>query len=370
MRSASDQSRLAARVILEVRSRRATSRRMIADMLRISPTTAGQYVDHLIGQGYLRETGLDRGAKGRPKRTLNVRAVAGWFAGVEFNAARARAMAIDFTGARLDSVATAMPQAPSVDRVIGLLTQLVERLAGGRTRPLLGIGVGAPGIVHSDTGVVSDYAFLPNWQNIPLGEAMRRHFGIPVSLHNNLRVIALAERWLGAGAGLENYVILGPRSGFGVAIVQNGSLVTGAHHAAGEIGHWPWPDAGSTTTIHEHLTAAQAWRRLGGQGGAPADLRPALAGLGAEHSPAWRELAADFASLIIRLQWLLDTGAYLLHGPLTELGPAFCEAIMDEMRCQSPAMAANLPLVTPSTLADDAGAIGAACLAMESWLPE
>ena len=70
MRNPEDQRHLIAQAVLHVRSQRATSRRELADLMRLSPTTAGQYVDHLIGCGHLNENGLKHGPMGRPKRSL------------------------------------------------------------------------------------------------------------------------------------------------------------------------------------------------------------------------------------------------------------------------------------------------------------
>jgi predicted ArsR family transcriptional regulator len=92
MRSTDDQQQLQARMILEVRSGRATSRRTLAGALKLSPTTAGQYVDDLIAAGLMMETGLEQGPLGRPKRMLSLKGEKGWFVGIEFNAERVQAV--------------------------------------------------------------------------------------------------------------------------------------------------------------------------------------------------------------------------------------------------------------------------------------
>ena len=76
-------------------------------------------------------------------------------------------------------------------------------------------------------GFGSRYSFIPNWDNVPVADALRGRFGIPVMVQNNMRVISLAERWFGRGAEHQDYVVVGPRSGFAVAIVQDGKLLDG-----------------------------------------------------------------------------------------------------------------------------------------------
>jgi len=82
-----------------------------------------------------------------------------------------------------------------------------------------------------------------------------------------------------------------------------------------------------------------------------------------------RAVIRDYACLLGRLHLLLDASAYLLHGPLTGLGPAFCEAVAQEAVRQSPQLASRPPRFLLTTLGDDAGAVGAACQAMEAWRP-
>ena len=88
MRNPEDQRHLLSQAVLHVRSQRATSRRELADVMRLSPTTAGQYADQLIASRHLNENGVEKGPMGRPKRSLTTNADAGWFAGIEFNAER------------------------------------------------------------------------------------------------------------------------------------------------------------------------------------------------------------------------------------------------------------------------------------------
>ena len=63
--------------ILHVRSGQAVSRTTLAKKLGISPSTTGLYVDQLIADGYLSESGLNQGAMGRPQRILQTQAAAG-----------------------------------------------------------------------------------------------------------------------------------------------------------------------------------------------------------------------------------------------------------------------------------------------------
>jgi predicted NBD/HSP70 family sugar kinase len=208
---------------------------------------------------------------------------------------------------------------------------------------------------------------------VPIAELVRKQFDAEVVVENNLRAIALAERWFGGGRQLGNYVILGPRSGFGVALVQGGRLVGGAHHAAGEIGHWLWEmSADKAVELQSRLSAPAAWRRLSGapeRARHPVNLRTALAAFSDTSGKIWDELVADYARVIGCLQLLVDTDVFFLHGPLTALGGRFCSEIENSVRARFPTLAKSAFKIIPSNLGDDAGALGAASLAMEAWVP-
>ncbi|MES2597827.1 MAG: ROK family protein [Verrucomicrobiota bacterium] len=372
MRNAEELRQNLAQTLLHVRSGRATSRRILADLMRLSPTTAGDYVDQLIRSGHLQESGLEQGRMGRPKRNLSTVAEAGWFAGIEFNAERIQAVRLDFSGKLTRSLGRSLPEDSDANSVMEGLKDLISSLRQGAAGPLLQIGVGAPGIVDPTAGVGVHYSFLPGWQDIPLKAELGRQFKVPVIVENNLRVIALAERWFGGGRELDDYVILGPRSGFGIAVVKHGRLINGAHHATGEIGRWVWPLSDEGKEMHDALSSPAVWHRLAGvsnRARLPGDLHAALSGLADSSGEAWNSLIDDYARVIGLLHLLLDTPAYFLHGPLTALGTRFGREISERATKLMPALAIMPPKMVISTLGDNAGALGAASHAMEGWVP-
>lgn len=358
--------------IRHVRSGRATSRRTLADVMRLSPTTAGQYADQLIESGHLKEGGLVHGGMGRPKRMLETVPGAGWFAGVEFHAERVRAVGVDFSGRCIRGEMCALPSDADASWVMSKVKALVRGLKDAGQGPLLGVGFGAPGIVDPVSGVAVEYAFMESWRSVLVVAELVKAFQVPVRLENNLRAIALAERWFGGARDLADFVILGPRSGFGIAIVQGGHLMSGAHSAAGEIGYWFSPDRSSGTRVHDRLSSPAVWRRLshsGERARLPVDMHAALKMLAGVRGAAWDEIIEDYAQVLSSLQLLLDSRVFFLHGPLTALEPAFSTDVMVSAMRLAPNLSDRPMVLVASCLDDAAGAMGAATLAMESWVP-
>ncbi len=366
------QTALLGSILLHLRSQQAISRSTLSKATSLSPSTVGLYVDQLISASFITESGLEQGTMGRPQRTLSLRPEAGWFAGIEFNAERLRAVCVDFAGVQKSSLVTHLPTKIDTRGVLKEIRHSITELGKQAEGPLRAIGVGAPGIIDPIAGIAIHYAFISDWLNVPLVAEIQQRFHVQVTLENNLRAIALAERWFGGGHGLEDYVVLGPRHGFGMAMVKNGKLISGAHHAAGEIGNLKWPIKGKQGELHDVLSAPAVWRRLNGlppTSKLPRDLYQALSKFSDESGKAWQSIVDDYATLLELLQRLLDSHTYFLHGPLTALGERFCKAIVEKLLAQVPSFRDMTLQLVPSTLGDDAGSLGAASLAMEIWVP-
>ncbi len=103
-------------------------------------------------------------------------------------------------------------------------------------KDLLGIGIGCPGAVSSDTGVV---AFLPNlgWENVPLAQELKKHFNVKVVISNDANVAALGEAIYGAAKDYKNVVMFTLGTGVGGGIVIDNKLFEGGCSRGAELGH-------------------------------------------------------------------------------------------------------------------------------------
>lgn len=366
------QLRMYARIVRGIRIDGTSSRAQLAGQVGISPSTMGQHVDDLIQRGFVEESGIEQGTVGRPKRLLRLLPGAGWFAGVEFTSGRMQAARLNFAGECEKVVVHLLPPDMGGTDLLNEIHRCIEELRPGATGPMLGIGIGSTGFVDPGSGVVLYAEFTPDWSGIPLAERTRERFGVPVSVENNLHVIALAERWFGAGRTEDNFVIVRARNGFGMGIVKDGSLMPGAHHGAGEIGLWPWPLEKGGGYVYDALSAQTIWRDLSGappEMAPPADLPAALTALSEQTGAAWDHCVEKYARVLGMAQLLIDARIFFLHGPLRALGARFCQDITTAAQELLPPLRhAPLQLV-PSALGKESGALGAAGLAMEAWDP-
>ncbi len=109
--------------------------------------------------------------------------------------------------------------------------------AGVSLAEVAAVGVGAPGPMDPDTGIIHHAPNLPGWKDIPLGRQLTEALGVSVYVDNDVNVGTLGEYVLGAGRGTCDMVGIFVGTGVGGGIIVDGRLRSGYRHAAGEVGH-------------------------------------------------------------------------------------------------------------------------------------
>ncbi len=268
------------------------------------------------------------------------------------------------------------------------LGTMIELAKGLLTDDVLAVGVGAAGLVDASEGVLR---FAPNlaWRDLPIAQRMRDALGIPVQVDNDASMAAYAEYRFGAGRGYRHLLLVTVGTGIGGGIVSDGRLFRGAHGFASEIGHiivepggplcgcgnrgcWEQVAAGRAIDRMGRLEAIERdsiLRRLAG--GDPDKVTGTLVTRAAEQgddaargilAEAGRRLGEGIAGLVNVLdpQIVVVGGGAIVAGDLL-LEPArmaFREAV------EGPDYRPRVPIV-PAQLGNDAGAVGAAALALE-----
>jgi glucokinase len=101
---------------------------------------------------------------------------------------------------------------------------------------ILGLGVGAPGFVNNETGIVHEAVNI-GWKDFNLSAELSNLSGLPVYVENDANLAALGENWQGAGENNQDIIVITLGTGVGGGMIVNGKLVSGSNGTAGEIGH-------------------------------------------------------------------------------------------------------------------------------------
>jgi predicted NBD/HSP70 family sugar kinase len=210
------------------------SRADIARETGLTRVTVSDLIAELIGENLVVEIGQREDARpGKPATLLDLNRDAFQIIGIDLSEyATFRGALLDLDGqilARADRPLAGSTGDDAVAKVISLIDSLLE----AATRPILGIGVGSPGVVDL-AGVVLTAPNL-GWTNRSLQLELAVRFSIPVVVINDANAATLAEHSFGGAASDMMLVKVG--HGVGAGLLLGGTPLFGSRFAAGEIGH-------------------------------------------------------------------------------------------------------------------------------------
>ncbi len=208
-----------------------------ADLARdrgLSRVTISDVVGDLVDEGLVVELGTRADSRpGKPATMLDVNRQGHNIIGLDLSSSGSFVGVVtDLDGAVVARAEVDIPESVGDDAVFAVET-LLQDLVALAPCPVLGAGVGSPGIVD-DRGVVVSAPNL-GWRDVPLQERLAAASGLPVSVANDANAAVVGERSFGAGQTDMMLVRIG--RGVGSGLLIDGRVVGGARHAAGEIGH-------------------------------------------------------------------------------------------------------------------------------------
>jgi glucokinase-like ROK family protein len=227
-------------IILQVfRTHPALSRARLAVETGLNPSTVSSIVGELIQEDLIREADLIQSSTGRPGRLLELNPEDGCALGIEINVDYIEFLITDFAANVLwrqkQSIAPEIGQ-EEIMLQVSHLAKKASAFVQDRKSHLLGVGVGVPGLVDVSSGLLR---IAPNlhWTNIPVREALAKHFDCPIYVENEANAAALGEYYFGAVRNVKDFIYLSAGIGLGSGIVIGGKLFRGMFGYAGEAGH-------------------------------------------------------------------------------------------------------------------------------------
>jgi N-acetylglucosamine repressor len=211
------------------------SRAEIARTTRLTRPTVSDVVADLMEQGLVEEVGYAPSTGGKRAVLLSVVDDSRHLIGLDLARGDFRGAVINLRGEIKDRVDLPL-QGRDGDAALALVYDLVDALVEAASSPLLGIGIGAPGLVDAVNGVMHQAVNL-DWRDVPLRSLLQGRYGLPVHMANDCQVAALAEYTFSDGSNNQDLVVVNVGWGVGAGIVLNGQLLHGNTCGAGEIGH-------------------------------------------------------------------------------------------------------------------------------------
>lgn len=274
---------------------------------------------------------------------------------------------------------------------------------------LLGVGIGVPGIIDMQTGMVRESPNLPGWSDYPVRDEIEKRLGAPVILENDANVAAFGEKWLGVGRQVGDMAMLTLGTGVGGGIVLDGKIWHGMTGMAGEFGHMTVDPEGQPCGCGnrgclEQYASATAIVRMAREaiaaGDAPGLRKAAISDLElsaqeiynlairGDEQAVWifRKVGRALGIALAAMVNGLNLQMYVIGGGVCSAWDAFSPTIFEELRQRSTVYAATGPadplrmslnasgqveaggerktIITRALLGSDAGLFGAARLPM------
>lgn len=309
--------------------------------------------------------------------------------GVDLGGTNLRIAAVADDGRILEKVATGTEVARGRDSVLDEMCGAIGRLAAGIAggRKLAGIGIGVPGIIDMETGMLHESPNLPGWHNYPVRDEIERRLATRVVLENDANCAALGEAWVGAARGASDMCMVTLGTGVGGGIVLGGRIWHGMTGMAGELGHVTVvldgvPCGCGNRGCIEQYASAKAVERMAREVLDPA--RPEAewkahavfqeAQRGDKRAQRIFETVGRMLGVLIAdLVNALNLPIYVIGGGVAGAWEAFSPAMFEEVKKRSFVYAATAPQggktrrrteIRRAELGSDAGLIGAARLPM------
>jgi len=251
------------------------------------------------------------------------------------------------------------------DEIERRVEEAVGELGGGGVR---GVGIGVPGMVRMDDGVVVRSPNIPAWNDYPARERLSARLGIGVVVDNDANMAALGEGWVGAGRGTPSFMMITLGTGIGAGIVLGGRLWHGDTGRAGEFGHVIVEPGGAPCGCGgrgcvERYASADGMRRLASELGIEADV-PEIMALAGKGDPAARrvfETAGGMLGIALGAWFnITDVRTVIVGGGAAPALRLMLPHVRDALARSVYGVEAGQLRLVPAELGEDAGVIGSA----------
>ncbi|MCK2212578.1 ROK family transcriptional regulator [Actinomadura sp. ATCC 31491] len=342
----------------------------LARRLGLSATTMTKVVGQLLDEGLVAEGAVAGAGRrvGRPSTGIGIRADARHVIGVRVGAGAVELGLCDLRARVRESRSFAFDAAAeSPERVAARIAEEASGLAAavpaGR---LLGVGVAAPGPVDAARRRVVLSVNL-GWRDVPFADLLERALGVPAVVDHNVRSMALAESRYGATGGADPLLYVHVRTGVGAGLVIGGQPFRPGPHGVTELGHLRVQEKGRPcacgatgcleTVVSEPYLAARLGRRS-------ADLLAEL------DDALLDEVAGHLSTGLAGAVNLLNPELILLGGIFGAAPEPVFDRVRAALRAKTFPVLRDLVRVGRPTLAGDAGVVGGAAVALDSFLYE
>ena len=306
--------------------------------------------------------------------------------GVDLGGTNTRTALVARSGDILEKQKEETLAAEGHEKVIAKLIRNIDRQRANADqygRRVAAVGVGAPGVIYEQTGVVVKSPNFPDWNDLPLKQILEGKLKLPVFIENDANAAALGEQWRGAAKDIRSMIFLTLGTGVGGGIILDGRIWHGADGMAGEVGHMTIiPDGrtcgcgnrgclemyASSRGIVMTFKAMCAEKRLDAEDRkelTSAQIYQAARNGDTVAHLVMKDMGRYLGIGIANLINIFNPEMVVIGGGVMDAWDLFIDATREEVRKRAFAYTAERTKIVPSMLGDEAGMVGAAAVAFQ-----
>ena len=300
-----------------------------ADLSRetgLTRVTISDLVAEFIADGIVVEMGIrETVGPGKPPILIDIDRVGHQIIGIDLSGPSAFTGAVlSLDGDVLERREVARPEGPDGDAVYAATLELARTLVAAATKPILGVGIGTPGVVRPDGVVLSS----PNlgWTNLPLEGKLGVDLDLPVLVRNDANAAVLAEYTFGEAKA--DFMLIKIGRGVGAGLITGSQPLLGSRFAAGEIGHVVVGTDGGPRCACGKDGCLEAWLSV-------SRLRAAIDADPASRDEILRDAGTRMAIGTAPIVAALDLSEVVLSGPADLLDGILIDAAVETLHART-----------------------------------
>lgn len=227
------------RIIVRSLFQKKLSRAEFSRLTGLSRAAITMLADELIGEGVIRECGIDENSVvGRNPSLLEIVPDCYRILSVDIARDGCSVGVVSFGGEVLAAqrvpVAAEAPPQEIVEQICGILKHLADTVGEA---PILGLGITTPGPVDTTHGRVDDIPDFELWSRFSIVDEFKKHVDYDITFERDANAVSLAELYFGYGRQCDDFMVVLSYTGVGLGVVKNRRLYSGKFGLTPELGH-------------------------------------------------------------------------------------------------------------------------------------
>ncbi len=254
------------------------------------------------------------------------------------------------------------------DTVIKNIVSLIKKLPYDQAQA---IGIGTPGFIDSENGIVTFAGNIKGWSGTNLKKEIEKYFDIPVFIENDANIALVCEEWIGAGKDYDDLIMITLGTGLGGAVYSQGKLLRGSNFQGAELGHMLLYPGGNSCTCGQDGCAeaycagsaiANEYNRITGENKTSEEV---LSSVDTDENAkkVLEDYKLNLAYFLTSLRNIFDPQAIIIGGGLINAKDLWWDGMVDNFKkvCHK----YETVDIMPAKYLNDAGMIGAGKIALE-----